>query len=206
MLHGPVTIEELARQFGLELRDDFLVFEGSLTPQRDREVLYRLAVSLEPRLVVEIGTFRGETARGLALNCPTATIIMIDIHRGMEIEVPENQQGELLEAVEVGRIALDAGLGDRVRLIFGDSREPATYNALPDAIDFAFIDANHTYQAVLTDSRLVIERAAPDAVVAWHDFARPHTPEVRAALDVLAAELPNPIYPVAETMLAVTRL
>ena len=58
----------------------------------------------------------------------------------------------------------------QVTQVLGDTFDPKTWQQIPDGVQFAFIDASHSYDAVRNDTEKLWPKLAPDAVVIWHDY------------------------------------
>jgi len=139
------------------------------TSLNDLKIIYRTARSITPRTILEIGTCYGDTTAGLFVNAIYADVYTIDIYKEMKINVPFYQKLEVLPKSKVGRVFKNRIPG--IHQILGDSRNVDTYSILKGkTVDFAFIDGNHSFEAVLQDTRNVLKFVRKDSIIFWHDF------------------------------------
>jgi predicted O-methyltransferase YrrM len=66
---------------------------------------------------------------------------------------------------------------DRVRILRGYSREMA--RQIPDNLDFAYVDGDHSWAGIETDWTIVSEKITPGGVVCLHDSLVPPGEEWR---------------------------
>jgi release factor glutamine methyltransferase len=96
-------------------RLDLAVDRRVLIPRPETELLVELALELEPRSVLDVGTGSGALALAVADELPKATVVATDTS---------------LDALAVAQANRDRlGLGDRVRLVYG-SFEPGRFDLL----------------------------------------------------------------------------
>lgn len=149
------------------------MYDGGVS-MSERITLAQLVRFFQPRRIVEVGTFRGETTRLLIENAPEdARVWTIDLPEDVRDAktVLHSSDSRLIRARNVGIVYRELGLNDRVTQIFGDSQSPETWADVPADVDFAFIDASHSYEAVKADTENLLPRLKPDAVIAWHDYS-----------------------------------
>jgi len=172
--HGAPILESVCQQFGhnrLHLREVCLekVFPGfdktpvtiSLlprgswsTPIMDQIVLAKLVRLLQPRSVLEVGSFCGYTTRLLAENAsPTTEIHALDIN--------PNHGEAYFNTPLAGRIKRLIGSLDKWPLEAADRRR----------YDFIFLDADHQQAAVESDTRHLLTMLAEGGLLLWHDYA-----------------------------------
>jgi predicted O-methyltransferase YrrM len=115
--------------------------------------LFRLVRDERPRVIVELGRYRGGSTFLLAAAAEHAVVHSYDL---------ETRQGR--DGAELDRALVSAleryGLGDRVVLHVEDSRRASP----PPGIEVLFIDGDHSEQGVRTD----FERWSPPVVVGGH--------------------------------------
>ncbi|MGC2857432.1 class I SAM-dependent methyltransferase [Novispirillum sp. DQ9] len=114
-----------------------------------RTWLKRLHEALKPGLYLEIGV---ETGRTLRLAGPGTTVLGIDPAPRLPADEP------LPAGTRVVALTSQA--------FFADAQATAS---LPGAIDLAFIDGDHRFEAVLHDFIAVEAHMAPGGVIALHD-------------------------------------
>jgi predicted O-methyltransferase YrrM len=123
------------------------------TPLVDVVYLMKLVTLLEPRRILEIGSYRGWTARSIAEHVPDATLVTVDI---------DPSHGEAYRDSEIAhRIERRVGAVDPS--LFTD-HDQASY-------DLIFVDADHKYSSVKHDTEVVLPLVRPTGVVVWHDYA-----------------------------------
>lgn len=123
-------------------------------PVVDLIFLCKLVAVLHPRRVLELGSFRGFTALGMASNMSQeGTIVAVDIN-------PEHGDAYAGRA-EAARIDRRVG-----------AIGPAVFqNDATGSFDLIFIDADHSYAAVKHDTETVLPLLADDGFIIWHDYA-----------------------------------
>jgi hypothetical protein len=147
------------------------------SPVADAFVLAKIALCLKPRHVLEVGSYRGYTARLLAEHTPADTrIVAFD-------RDPRHGAGycglPLAAKIErrVGEVSHAAFAGD-----------PRGH------YDLIFLDADHTYEAVKRDTELLLPLLSPEGAFVWHDYANwgrfSRLNGVPEALHELAGRLP----------------
>jgi hypothetical protein len=97
-------------------------------------------------------------------------IYSIDLPPGSSAETINFTDSRLIKHREVGSDYREHEAADRVTQILGDTFEPNTWKSVPTEIDFAFIDASHSYEAVENDTAWVRERLAENGLILWHDY------------------------------------
>jgi predicted O-methyltransferase YrrM len=145
-----------------------------------RDVTPREAVSLVTLLhmtpahtIVEFGTSYGDTALLLALNAPEDAIVLTT-------DWPERPA--------VGTRMREYP-SSKVNQVFEKTGE-WDLSAYRGRVDFAFIDASHTYQDVVGDSHKALDLLAPSGIVAWHDYRFKFRRDVVRALDEIGRKFP----------------
>lgn len=155
-----------------------------------------------PRVLVEIGTFDGNTALQMALNSPDdATVFTLDLPPGAATAgaLDPHDAPYVLDARKAKRRYQGVAAGRKVVQWLGDSATFDFAGALEGRrIDFAFIDGSHGYEYVRNDSEKVLACLAEDGLVLWHDF-KPAWPGVVQWLAELGGR--EPLCRVAGTSL-----
>lgn len=150
--------------------------DGGISPL-ERLVLAQAVKFFAPQTILELGTFRGATTSIMLDNLPPgAKVYTVDLPP----EVHGKQSGQhhsdehLIKHRQVGVHFQGHPLADQVTQVFGDSLLDETWEQLPaGGIDFAFIDASHTYEAVKQDTERVLSRLSGNGVILWHDYDPP---------------------------------
>jgi predicted O-methyltransferase YrrM len=120
------------------------------------EVLTLAAICrhLRPRRIFEFGTHTGSSTLVMAINVSADTEIFT-----LDLEASER----------VGSAYRDTEYSSRIRQLFGDSK---TFDYAPylGKVDFVFIDADHTYDGVKSDTEKAFELLRPGGVIVWDDY------------------------------------
>jgi SAM-dependent methyltransferase len=123
-------------------------------PTTDQAMLAKLARLLDPATILEVGSFRGYTARLLAENTsPGCTIHALDIN-------PEH-----------GEAYRNTPLSTRITRHFEPLADPLPASLRGLRFDFVFIDADHQFNGVERDTAAVLPALADDGLLVWHDYA-----------------------------------
>ena len=139
----------------------------------------KLVTYLQPKTIVEIGTFRGRTTYHMANEAKKAKVITVDIadlktnvYSGTDLRYHQNKK-------DVGRAYKKSSVEDRIHQIISDSLSLECQDELDkllggEQIDFALIDAGHDYDSVRHNfEELILPRLAKDGVAVFDDYDRP---------------------------------
>jgi predicted O-methyltransferase YrrM len=124
------------------------------SPIADVVTLAKIALSLKPRRVLEVGSYRGYTTRLLAEHAPPETVI---------VAVDRDPRH--------GQSYLDTPLASKIERRVGDVSPAAFATDAPESYDLIFLDADHTYGAVKRDTEVLLPLLAPTGLFVWHDYA-----------------------------------
>ena len=163
------------------------------TPAIDVVALLHLISTYKPRTLLEIGTNQGQTTQIIADNFPDLQIITCD--PGDQIadgQRNEHQSGEHLPQSEIGARVAGYKNVQIIKKAFTD------IDWTGQTFDFIFIDGDHSYEAVLQDTRLAATLVNHPGVLAWHDVDNGAVPGVKKALEEMT-EL-GPITHIEKTM------
>jgi predicted O-methyltransferase YrrM len=183
-LVAPSTVTEL---------QDCALREGNVT-MPELLAIAGLVRQRRPRVLVEIGTFDGNTALQMARNAPAdAVVYTLDLpERGVTPrgELDAQDGAYIADRDKLLRKYQRSEAGAKVVQWLGDSMTFDFGAALRgQRVDFAFIDGSHGYDYVASDTRKLRELLAPGGLLLWHDYT-PGWPGVLEYLDELATELP----------------
>ena len=124
------------------------------TPITDQVMIAKLARLLRPKNILEVGSFRGYTARLLAENTASDCIIhALDIN-------PDH-----------GEAYIKSPLKSRIRRHIGSLKDQPPESLKGISFDFVFVDADHQFEAVESDTRTIIPLLAEAGVLIWHDYS-----------------------------------
>lgn len=164
---------------------------GNIRPS-EAQVLATLAAYLRPKKVFEIGTYNGFSALHFEQNTPSDSIIYtLDLPKDkMDIAL----KNDWIEAHwDIKNINMNeqryfhAGNPHaKIVELYGDSRD-FDFSLYYGKIDFVFIDANHSYAYVKSDTQNAFRMLAPGGVILWHDYDFIH-PAVFKLINEIAEE------------------
>jgi predicted O-methyltransferase YrrM len=124
------------------------------SPVADVVTLAKIAVSVKPRRVLEVGSYRGYTTRLLAEHtAPDARIVAFD---------RDPRHGEAYR---------DTPLAAKIERRIGEVDSAAFSADAPGSFDLIFLDADHAYAAVKHDTEVLLPLLAPGGIFLWHDYA-----------------------------------
>jgi predicted O-methyltransferase YrrM len=184
---GLPTVELLELCPGLdEVIRPFASLEGG-SPPVDLALLRALARSFPACRYLEIGSWRGESLANVAEVAERCVSVSLGTDRvaGMlagELSGATGQAAAMASQLH----CFSRGLPN-VTIVPADSRR-FDFSPLEGAFDLVFVDGDHAYDVVLSDTRNAFRLLrGPDSIVIWHDYAE--TPEsvrwsvLRAILD-----------------------
>jgi|GEM_PF-795763 len=121
------------------------------TPLIDVYVLIKAAIGFEAKRILELGSYRGDTARLLAENTPETTrICTVDMH-------PDHGSSYRGTPVEP---RIDRKVGRITQELFSPGEK----------YDLIFVDADHDYQSVMNDTAVAFSVLSEQGVIFWHDY------------------------------------
>lgn len=152
--------------------------DGATAPL-ERFMLVQLLRYFKPKLIAEVGTYRGTTTRLMLDNCQEDTrIFTMDLPLGQEADALTAATDErLIVHRKVGIDYLSHPRRSQVEQIYGDSFSPDSWKKMPEGVEFAFIDASHSYEAVKNDTEWIFKKMVPNAILLWHDYSEDETAE-----------------------------
>lgn len=168
---------------------------NSAADERAAEILQRLEDIKNP-VGAEIGVFAGELSKRLLGSRQDMTLYMVDPWTELDSSseyAKSDFHGKLnqYEQDEYYRMATGSVsfAGDRAKIIRNFSVNAA--DKVPDEyLDFCFIDADHTYQAVKEDLAAWYPKVKRGGLICGHDYNHPNFPEwgVKRAVDEFMAD------------------
>jgi predicted O-methyltransferase YrrM len=137
----------------------------SQTNERELATIARYAA--HARVAVEIGTYQGVSAAWIARSlAPEGLLYCVDPWLG-------TGQGEDPNFEICQRHLKRGKVMDRIRILRGFSKDVAV--SLPERIEFAFIDGDHSWSGIETDWALLSPRIVPGGTICLHDTAIPES-------------------------------
>ena len=119
-------------------------------------------------LGAEIGVLHGDTSDHLLQEIPSLTLLSIDPYIEYIEEGHDRSSNALSECERATKLRLSK-YGDRSRMLKLTSLEAA--KQIPDgSLDFVFIDAMHTYDAVKEDIKAWYPKVRAEGLITGHDY------------------------------------
>lgn len=138
----------------------------------DRDELVWLADQADDvSLTLEIGSFHGRSSRGIA-DSTEGRLVSVD-RWFIEDDYRQNFETNLRDLIESGKVI-------PIR-----ATSMQAFQILRATFDIIFIDADHSFDAVVDDINCWRTRLNPGGLLCGHDLDHPHFPGVRAALEHL---------------------
>jgi Methyltransferase domain len=124
----------------------------------------------QPRVVVEIGTYRGFTTQHMSRNTADACrIYTVDLPSQVALANPTGFSDPQLVKAAAGAERV-FGNDPKITQILQDSTTVDWKKFLDRPVDFALVDASHLYPHVQADTEGIMKVLAPHAIVLWHDY------------------------------------
>ncbi|RYD85161.1 MAG: class I SAM-dependent methyltransferase [Verrucomicrobiaceae bacterium] len=121
------------------------------TPLVDTLSVVKAAQGFQSKRILEIGSYKGSTARLLAENTPDSTEIWT-------LDLDPNH-GEAYRGLP---------LASRIHRIIGKVSNELIGEHGP--FDLIFVDADHDYRSVFHHTAVAFQQLAPGGVILWHDY------------------------------------
>ena len=159
-------------------------------PPTELMAICKIVKKKQPKIIFEIGTYRGGTTLRLAANSE-AEVYTLDLppKKHKDYVVPQILDPELdVYPDEPGIIFQNTSYEKRIHQLYGNTLN-YDYSPFFEKVDLVFVDASHHYNYVLNDSLNAFKILKYDGVIIWHDYAS-YAPEVMKALDEIAKTFP----------------
>ena len=141
--------------------------------------LCALTQILAPRLIFEIGTFRGGTTRALARHAPAeCEIYTLDLlpEQYGQSDLQQHDSDVLNVHLDrehkpqIGDLYLqDPAISSRINQLLGSS-DTFDYAPFHGQVDLFFIDGAHSYDFIASDTANALKCLSEKGVVVWHDL------------------------------------
>jgi predicted O-methyltransferase YrrM len=181
--------------------------EAIVTRPNETQILSTLTCAVKPKTVFEIGTYNGFTTLHFAYNTPEdSKIYTLDLPPDFEVKDKIHYSYDDLMVVELSkkniarRVYKNDPMGRKVVELFGDS-EKFDYSPYLGKIDLVFIDGNHSYPYVKSDTENAFKMLSDRGVIIWHDFDYIIHRDVFKYLNDLSQE--HKIYSIPHTRFAI---
>lgn len=136
-------------------------------PQEECRCMAKLVVALAPRHVFEIGTNHGRTTRLIAELAPADSHVYT-------LDLPQDQ---MLRGKHFDQARLDL-IGDafrnhpvrsKITQLYGNSLT-FDFSRYAGQMDLIFVDGDHSYEGVKSDTENALKMLAPGGVIVWDDY------------------------------------
>lgn len=150
--------------------------DSKVTRPMETQILSALVCYFVPNNIFEIGTYNGFTTFHFAVNSPPeCTIYTLDLPPGFDENALHGYSYDDLMVVKLSmehandRIFHKYPEKSKIRELFGDS---SSFDFSPYAgkMDLIFIDGNHSYDFVKSDTENALKMLSENGVIIWHDY------------------------------------
>ena len=147
---------------------------------------------LQPRRILEIGTYNGLTTLQMALNAPPGCIVYtLDLPDDLQASLPLSDIDTYVARHFRAKLGTYTGSyfagrdGLNIRQLLGDSAEFDYATTIDSPVDIVFIDAAHDYQHKKIDTENAFRLLSSRGVILWHNYGDVSCPDVtRYLLDI----------------------
>jgi predicted O-methyltransferase YrrM len=201
-------------KFFQQLSSHFIFAQSNLfnrdikvTRSMETHFLATLVKELGPQAIFEIGTYNGFTTLHLAVNSPqSCRIFTLDLPPDYDVhKVPDGSYDDLL-VIKLSQNTIHQRfykkhpLENKITELYGDS-SVFDFSDYQGGIDIVFIDGNHSFKYVKSDTENAFKMLSDQGVIVWHDFDYIIHKEIFAYLNSLSKQYP--IYSVPHTRFAI---
>ncbi len=159
-----------------------------------RSALVSLVESLpsdNPMVMIEVGSYRGESAKIFLGTNRFSRIYYIDPWKMYY----DANDGAAFTDMAVVEQDFDQRVGGDDRVVKVKGTIDTFLEQYPDVkIDFAYVDGCHTYEAVKHDLQFILSSCVPRVAVAGHDYANSSWEGVKRAIQECVGD-PDAIFP-----------
>ncbi len=161
---------------------------GNVRPM-EAQVIATLVAHFNPKTIFEIGTYDGFSTLHFEENAPADAVVYT-------LDLPKDRVGIKLrnDLSEAHRDIKNINMNAR-RQFHGRSREGRIIELFGDSMSFdfsnycgkmdlVFIDANHSYSYVKTDTENAFKMLSSQGIILWHDYDFIHPGVFRAVNDI----------------------
>lgn len=136
----------------------------------DARKLFKIFQELKPRLILEVGTFRGVGSCYIAMLAPKAHIFTVDVLEG----TPFDGEGvkDFIKKLEIKNLTPVRMRGG------GEAFMRGWLEVGRDQFDFVYIDGGHNWNNLAQQTMLAMAVTRPGGVILYDDLDNPVWPEV----------------------------
>lgn len=143
------------------------------------QALSGLVCGVAPKTIFEIGTYHGFTTLHFAVNSPgDCQIYTLDLplsHKNEQKEKMHEFSYDDMYIIELNmnnngnRIYHNHPQAFKIKELYGDSMR-FDFSPYYGKIDFIYIDGNHSYPFVKSDTEKALKMLSKNGTIVWHDF------------------------------------
>jgi predicted O-methyltransferase YrrM len=199
---------QITRDF-IFIKSNVFNCDSKVTRPFETQIFSALVKALNPRQVMEIGTYNGFTTLHLLMNTsPDTVVYTLDLPNDYVATSPGTMKNyDDLQVAQLSRESLHNRIyknypeaDKRIVELFGDSSQ-FDFKSFEGKIDLVFIDGNHSLPFVESDTRNALKMLSPQGMIIWHDYDFIVHKDVFTYLNRLAKTMP--IYRVPRTRFAI---
>jgi len=158
---------------------NFINVDTKVTRPIETMVLSALVSTLKPKTIFEIGTYNGFTTLHFAKNSPDDCIVYtLDLPPDFDIKaknkISQYSYDDLL-VVQLSMKHIDKRIyqkypeKEKIKELFADSMD-FDFTPYEEKMDVIFIDGNHSYDYVKSDTEHAMKMLSQNGVIVWHDY------------------------------------
>lgn len=133
----------------------------------------RILDSVQPKVVAEIGVWKGEFSSAILASCPSIeTYYMVDPWAQLPSwNKPINRKNEVFERIYAEAMDATSFAADKRCVLRGTTKD--VLDNIPDqSLDFAYLDGDHTLRGMTIDLIKILPKMKPGAIIGGDDFER----------------------------------
>lgn len=151
----------------------------NVTRHSETQVLSALVRYLKPKRIFEIGTYHGFTTLHMATNSPEDCLVYtLDLPPGYDQSAREEVRQFAYSDLLVMKLSVESfhkrifknrPENAKIRELFGNSMK-FDFSPYYGQMDIVFVDGNHTFPFIHSDTENAIKMLSPQGIIIWHDF------------------------------------
>lgn len=172
-----------------------------MLPLTESLTLAAVCQHVAPKKVFEIGTYKGASTLVMAMHTPPETeILTLDLPPQQRATKYPVDIGDITGVpFTVGELYRGTEFEPKIHQLYGDSGV-FDFEGFYGKVDLVFVDGNHTYENVKTDSENAFRILSSGGVIIWDDYHPDWGPGVIRALHEITDKC---LYQIMGTRLAI---
>lgn len=128
---------------------------------------------------IELGCYMGESTEVFAVSRKFIELHCVDAWKAEHLSTIAKEDEYMQAEAEFDKVAAKYPVIQKHKML--------TIEYLPNApmVDFVYVDALHTYEAVYTDIQLSIPKIRAGGILAGHDYSKEHPGVVQAVHEII---------------------